>query len=313
MRQIININRQSMNFKIKKKILSFLGITILFSATGFSQVTTEQIYHGVQSMALAGSNVANINDSFGAFRNPAALSQIGHISGAVSYSQSSGLSYLPHSMMAVAVPFGNKGTGGISVENLSVSIGGTFLTQELALSGHYGFYLQKDRNSSLALGVSAKYLSVNYGKSAGVSGDGSDGVDLGRSQTLGMDIGFQASLRERHWMGVFIKNFNRPKLGKGNLVNLPKSIEIGLAYSPYQIVWTSFSLRRSEGHETQYSAGLEYELTPGLTILSGVHSNPNRLGAGFRIKIKNTILDYGLLTHPVLSLTHQITISMDIK
>ncbi len=300
------------NLNTMKKIRTIIGLIVIVPTVMFSQVTTEQIYHGAQSMALAGSNVASINNAFAVFQNPAGLSRVNQITGAVSYTQTAGLSFFPHSMAAAVLPIGQSGAGGISVENLSVSAGGALLTQETALSAHYGFYVQKDRNSTLAVGLSTKYLSVEYGKSAGISGDGSDGIDLGKSQTLGVDIGFQASLRNRHWMGVLIKNINRPKLGKTVLIDLPKTVEIGMAYSPYATVWTTFSLRRSAGHPTQYGAGLEYELIPGLTLYSGVHSNPNRLGAGFRLSVNRVHLDYGLLTHPVLSLTHQVTIGVNI-
>lgn len=295
-----------------KTINRVFGLIFIIPVMIFSQVMTEQIYQGAHSMAMAGSNTASTKDVFSVFNNPAGLSQIQSMTGAVSYTQASGLSYFPRSMFAAAFPIGQNGAGGFSAENLAVSFGGVFLSQELALSAHYGFYVQKDRNSTLAVGLSAKYLSVHYGKSAGISGDGSDGMDLGKSQTLGVDIGFQASLRDRHWMGVFIKNINKPKLGKAALVDLPRSIEIGMAYSPYNQVWTNFSIQRSAGHTTQYSAGIEYEIIPGLSLLSGVHSNPNRLGAGFRLQLKNMDMDYGLLTHPVLPLTHQIAIGVNI-
>ena len=223
----------------------------------------------------------------------------------------SGQSYLPHASFSGAFVLGDKGVLGLSAENLSVTAGGVQLTQETAVGGHYGFFLQKDRHSSLAIGIGAKYLSVNYGKSAGASGDGSDGIDLGQSQTLGLDLGLQASLEGRHWMGVFVKNINQPQLGKGNLVDLPRTVNIGLAYSPYDLVWTNFSLHRAVGYDTQYSAGLEYELLPGFVLLSGVHSNPNRLGMGFRLRVKSLNIDYGLLTHPVFSLTHQVSMGIN--
>ena len=76
---------------------------------------------------------------------------------------------------------------------MSVTVGGAQLTQETTIGAHYGFFLQKDRNSSLSIGIGAKYLSVSYGESAGASGDGSDGIDLGKSQTIGLDLGLQAS------------------------------------------------------------------------------------------------------------------------
>jgi len=302
---------EKLSVEKKKRFRSFLTFILFLSTFSFSQVTTEQFYHGARSMAIAGSNVAHQDDAFASFANPAALAQLKTHSIVFAFEKMSGQSYLPHASFAGAFNLGKKGIFSLSAENLSVTVGSAQLTQETAIGAHYGFFLQKDRNSSLSIGIGAKYLSVSYGQSAGASGDGSDGIDLGKSQTFGLDLGLQASLQKRHWMGVFVKNINKPQLGKGTLVDLPRIVNIGLAYSIYDLVWTTFALHRAVGHPTQYSAGLEYELLPGFILLSGVHSNPNRLGAGFRLNQKNLNIDYGLLTHPIFSLTHQISIGLN--
>ena len=104
---------------------------------------------------------------------------------------------------------------------------------------------------------------------------------------------------------------NRPELGQANYAaDLPWTIQIGVAYSPYDLVWTTAALNRTAGHPTQYSAGLEYHLIEGFKILTGVQSNPNRLGLGVRIEMLTFIVDYGLLTHPVLPLTHQVSLGV---
>ena len=297
---------------LTKKSLS-ISLAIFFSLSSFifPQVMTEQLYHGAHSMALAGSNVAHQTDAWAAFANPAGLTRINGMTAAVAYEENLGQKFFPHSQMTVAMPIGKFGVAGLSLDRLAVSYGGNTLTSELAIGFQQGFFLQKDRNSSLAFGYSLKYLHLDFGKSAGSEGDGSNGIDLGQSSTLGVDIGFLASLRDRHWVGVRVLNFNRPDLGQSdNAADLPRAVQVGLGYSPYDLVWTTFAMTKSAGHASQYSAGMEYEIVNGLKILSGVQSNPNRLGLGLRLELQKILVDYALMTHPVLPLSHQMSLGV---
>ncbi|NQU27206.1 MAG: type IX secretion system membrane protein PorP/SprF [Candidatus Marinimicrobia bacterium] len=296
-----------------KSLIISLSIFFGLSSFIFPQVTTEQLYHGAHSMALAGSNVAHQTDAWAAFANPAGLTRVNGMTAAVAYEENLGQKFLPHSQMTAAMPIGKFGVAGLSLDRLAVSYAGNTLTTELAIGFQHGFFLQQDQNSSLAFGYSLKYLQLDFGKSAGSAGDGSDGIDLGQSRTLGVDIGFLASLRDRHWVGVRVMNFNRPDLGQtDNAVDLPRSVQVGVGYSPYDLVWTTFAMTKSAGHVSQYSAGMEYEILKGLKILSGVQSNPNRLGLGLRLELQKFVVDYALMTHPVLPLSHQMSLGMSL-
>ncbi len=277
----------------------------------FAQVATEQLYHGAYDMALAGSNVAHQVDAWAALENPAGLARVTGINATLGYNRLYNQSYLPHTMLAAALAVGKFGVAGLALDRIAVSYQDNDLTSETALSLTQGFYLQKDRNSTLAFGYALKFLQVDYGQSAGITGDGSDGIKLGTSSTVGLDIGITASLRERHRLGVRVLNVNRPSLDNGNFqADLPRAIQLGLSYSPYNLVWTNFALIRSANYPTQYAAGIEYQILPALTLVSGVQSNPNRLGSGLRINLAMLTIDYGLLTHPVLPVSHQFALGV---
>jgi hypothetical protein len=71
----------------------------------------------------------------------------------------------------------------------------------------------------------------------------------------------------------------------------------------------------------QIKAAIRYNLNSNLEIYTGAQSNPNRFGLGFTIKLDrvtdaelgdNYTLSYGLLTHPVLPMTHQFNIGLSL-
>ena len=289
---------------------------ILLLASGgaaYGQVTSYHEYYGARNAAMAGSEVAHPENAWTIFTNPAGLSGVSGITGVFSYENALGQSFLPHTIGALTYTTQKWGTFGVSLDRMAVSYGGNQLTSELAAGVYQGFHLQNDANSSLAVGYGVKLLQVDYGQSAGPSGDGSDGRDLGSSQAVGIDIGFLAGLAERHYLGAQVTNINAPTMGSGNaLVDLPVKIRIGAAYSPYHLVWTNFSLTRVAGKKTQYHAGVEYRIIDQLSLFTGVHSNPNRFGAGLNVRWRSISVEYGLLTHPVFPLTHQFSLGVSL-
>ena len=175
-----------------------------------------------------------------------------------------------------------------------------------------GFNLLKDKNSSLAVGFSANYHMIHFGRSAGVSGDGSDGLESEMIGSIGLDLGFLGSLREKNRLGVFIKNINSPMIGEGmSTQNLPRKIHIGLTTIPNKTMEVSFTMEQLLGYDdAQYRTALQYQLNQFLFLNTGVQVNPNRFGFGFNIEKKNFSISYGYLTHHVLPGTHQFNIGM---
>ena len=286
------------------KFLLFITINSIASA----QVTTEQLYNGASSYSMAGSDLALPAHSWSMFVNPAGLAEGDHTTAIFGIESLYGLSYFSHASAGVQFTLFGLGAFGLSIEDLATNYEGNSLSKETALALHHGLTLQADRNSTLRFGYSLKAYSVDYGMSAGPSGDGSDGISLGSHQAFGLDAGVLASLRERIRFGAKITNINRPQLGAANTaVYLPTRMQIGLAYSPYDLVWTTAALTRSVRHDTQIHAGMNYKILPGFLIRSGVHSNPNRFATGFSITWKFISINYGLMTHPVLPFSHNLS------
>jgi len=298
---------------MKKQFLSILSIFAVLTTVAVAQVTSDIAYKTASMGALMGSNIAFSPDGNSALLNPASIRSVKDGSVLASTQRIYNQNFLPHHTLSVLTDLpADLGKIGITFESMSVSYGDRSLSGETALGLTHAFTLRKDRISSLNMGYTLKYLSVDYGTSAGPTGDGSDGIDLGSAAAMGVDIGFQATLSKRHWVGVVAHNINAPSVGSGSAsVNLPRDVQAGFSYAPTQQVVTSFSLVTSPGFDVELHAGLAYDLNTFLTLRAGIQSQPNRFGTGFSFKAKGIALDYALVTHPVLPVTHQFSLAYD--
>ena len=152
----------------------------------------------------------------------------------------------------------------------------------------------------------------DLGKSAGVSGDGSDGLELGSINSITVDFGVLASLREKYRFGVFLKNINSGALGKGITRQvLPRRINVGITYMPMTGLTTSIVSEHLLGRDDmQIKGAVKFTLNPHIKLYASAQSNPNRLGLGVTFASTNQSISYGLLTHPVLPITHQFNIGI---
>ena len=297
---------------MKQKFISFYIFMIISFGNVFSQVTTEQIYYGASSLSMSASDVALPKDSWSLFVNAAGIARQQGLSLVASSQSHFNQDYLSHSLLGFQFKTSKYGAYGISVENFSVDYSGSSLSGETAIGFHQGIMLRSDRISSFSMGYGIKYYNIEYGSSAGPSGDGSDGIKLGSLSTFGLDISFLGSLADRIRVGAKALNINSPTLGDANnSTRLPQRSQIGIAYSPYDLVWTTVSFNKSVGHPTHFSSGLSYEIQKNIFLKTGMQTSPNRFSSGFEVYFKKIKIDYGFITHPVLPLSHQISIEVN--
>jgi hypothetical protein len=215
-------------------------------------------------------------------------------------------------MFTATLPINEKfGTVSLHGDMLRTKNGETVLSSENALGVTHALHLLKDLRSSFSVGYSLNFLFVDYGQSAGQSGDGSDGIDLGSVAGLGVDVGIQASLRDRAWMGVAVKNINAPSFGSSESeAQAPRKFVAGLGYMPYYGLTTSFEVEKVMGFDAQYRMGLDYAINDWFNIRAGVSTYPSQLTFGFGVKQSFFKLDYAFISHPVLGGTHFFTLEI---
>lgn len=285
-----------------KKIL----LTLIIVSLSLAQVASDYTYTSAEATSLVGAVTANPGSEASLFHNPAGLAEIDYQLATFGAASIFGVS---HSYLGVIVNTPWIGNLGIALQQSKTEQSGKTLSEEQSLGFSGGYFLQKDKNSQLSVGYSLNFLNWSLGRTAGITGDGSDGMAGASGSTVGIDIGFQAQLRGKHRVGAYFKNVNSPVLGKGeSQQNLPRRLALGVSYTPYKGLITSLVFDRLLGYDTEVKSGIQYAFNEKLTFRLGIQSNPNRMGGGFSIHMNKYNLDYALLTHPVLPVTQQISI-----
>ena len=293
------------------RIIKIYLLLSIFSGL-IAQVASEHLYYGANSLSMAGSDIAIPKSSWSVFVNPAGIAEQKTLSLVAGTESLFGQEYFNHSLLGVQFRVPRAGSFGLSIEDFSVDYSGNTLSRETAIGIHQGIMLRSDRNSIISFGYGIKSYTVDYGSSAGVSGDGSDGIELGSQSSWGVDIGLLASLAERIRFGARAFNINSPTLGDANsAVRLPQRAQVGIAFSPYDLVWTTAALTKSSGHPTHFHGGMSYNIVDNVFLRAGVMTNPNRFATGFEFIVKKIRINYGFMTHPVLPLSHQFSIEVN--
>ena len=286
-------------------------IILLLASLVFTQVS-DNAYVTTESLAMVGSNVAEFGSSNSIFNNPAGLSDLESIHLSAGGGNLYGFSWLPSYYFSMNAPIPVFGNISLGYQQLKTKSGSATLSTESSLSIGQGINLQKDKNSQLSFGAVANYIQWDLGKSAGMSGDGSDGLNLGTLNTVTIDLGFIATLRHKYRCGVYIKNINSGAIGRGmTRTVLPRRLNAGVTYLPISTLSTSISMERLLGDsDIQIKGGLQYSLNSMINLMIGAQANPNRFGIGAKFKFINQAVTYGLITHPVLPITHQLSLGL---
>ena len=301
-----------------KKIIYLISISLIFS-----QVTSDISFNTSKSLSLAGAVVSDPGTIESVFYNPAGISRVNQSELIIGNTNFYNQSFLAYNYASYIFYNEKSDNVAITVQNLSVKSDysdnddwlnpNDELTSELCISLSQGFDLLNDKNSTLSIGYSLNYLRLNQGSSAGVSGNGIDGLSESSISSVGIDIGVLSSLRDKVVLGAYIKNINSPHLSKGpSLQYLPRKLSIGITYLPFAQLKTNFQIEKLLGSsDNQFRFGIEYELNKQVLLRTGIQMKPNRYGMGFSYMPNDKMkISFGMLTHPVLSTSNNFDISI---
>ena len=281
-------------------------VALLFFSLSLSYTISNYSFSGAGSLSSSGTSLLDPSYSNGIYHNPASNAFLTNSYLSVSYSFLHSQSFLPYSTTGLAFKIPVFGRVSVSLENLSVEYLGNDLSKEISVRIGSGFFIQNDMNSKMAVGYSMNIHSWALGKSAGISGNGQDGFKQSTINTLGLDIGILASLRERYWMMCYVKNINSPIIGDGiSSQYLRRSLDVGIGYSPMEDLRTNLVFNKQiDTNKINTSASISYQLNHMINFVIGLTTNPNRLSAGFALDVRNFDVRYGFMSHPVLNETH---------
>ncbi|MCB0286554.1 MAG: hypothetical protein R3C26_08575 [Calditrichia bacterium] len=282
----------------KKWLIALFCSAFLMNATAHAGLFDDR-FPSPKLNAMGGAGVAINSGIWAGYYNPAALSQVSRIGVGSSYQRIFNTPFLNNFFGAAAYPISPKyGTIGVNIEYFGVDYEGENLTGEYALRLSHGFDLLRDINSSLSFGYSLKFQYLTYGESVG-------GQELGNANVIGLDVGFQASVYSRTFVGVYFLNLNAPQVGSESPRDLPQRIVAGIAYQPYDGVTTTLDINRSlDANQNEVWGGAEFRVFDMLDLRFGGTTNPNRFTAGLGINFKQFSIDYALKTHSELGETH---------
>jgi len=268
---------------------------------------TGQIFGGVfddrfpsaRATGMSDAYVAVANDVWAPYYNPAGLSQLKNYEFGTAWQRPFNMSFFSNTFVSGIMPLPGKfGTAGLFIEDFRVDYEGNALSTENTIGLTHGFYLLNDISSSLSFGYNLKYYYWDLGESV-------EGLDLGSGGTLGVDVGLQASIYQRSWVGVYVYNVNNPSIGSEVAHDLPQRIVVGAAYRPYTGLTSAISINKTVGMDTQVEGGFEFFIVDWMALRAGASTNPSRFSAGIGLNLAGFRLDYSFHTHDVLSETHK--------
>lgn len=279
-------------------------LLLLLPSTLINAGVFDDRFPSAKALGMGGSSVASSNDLWSAYYNPAGFSRLSGRQIGSAYARPFNVSFLDNFFGAAAIPLSAKyGSVGVSFQYFGTNYEGQNLSGEYTMGLSHGFNLLKDIHSSLAFGYSLKAYYLDFANSV-------DGLELGSTAAMGVDVGLQASVYSRTWVGVYVLNINNPRVGSDSQRDLPRRIVAGIAYQPYDGVTTTLDINRLLGSEdTEFWAGTEFEVFRYIALRFGGTTNPNRFSAGLGLNIHQFRFDYGMRTHNELGETHLITLA----
>jgi len=257
----------------------------------------DDLEYSPRARALGGAYAGLSDDASAVFYNPAGLARLTTRSFEGTFFEPYNLGFQKANAFAVAIPTADWGSFAVGYSDFRVDYLGSTLSVEQAFTFGHAITLMDDLESSLSFGYNVNVYRLDY-PTRSISG-----VDLGSETTLGIDIGFQARLRDRTYAGAFAKNINAPTMGDPVQSDLPQRVSGGIAYRPYDGVITAVEAEKELGEEMQFHGGVEFRVVEPLSLRFGAQTKPNLFDVGIGLEYSQMTLDFTFTNHPVLDET----------
>jgi peptidoglycan-associated lipoprotein len=272
-----------------KKIIVLSLVLISFSFAIF-----EDLESGARAEGMANAFTALSNDPSAIQYNPAGLVNVSNISAMVFYKLLYGGvgANLHNICVNAAYPINDKaGVVGLGLQEMGIS-----LHSEKVLTLSHSFNLIRD----IAFGYNIRGYQLSQ-------------ADYGSTIAFGVDFGILSKIYQRWQYGFYVRNINSPKMGNDVKYNLPRIINVGIAYRPTVGINSTFDISKEVGKPTRIAVGQELQIIEDyLTLRAGIQTEPIRFGFGLRTGMKNVFIDYALTTHSELPLTHNFGILINL-
>lgn len=260
---------------------------VLASATCSSYAAFERTGKGSVQAAMGGAGVAVTGNPWSPFSNPALITAIsGRVVSVTVVPQQFGLSELSEGSLCFIEPTT------VGLFGLSAVRSGFELYREMLVGLSFGYPVA----DQFSVGVTVTYNSVlitNYGS------DWTIGIDAGATVVFTKDL---------HW-GFALYNANAPAIGQID-EPLPQVYSTGLEYKPLNGVVVATDVVKDIRYPAELRFGLQYTIFDLLSFRGGTSLEPSLMTAGLGVHYAGFQFDYALLSHHVLGVTHQFSVSI---
>lgn len=258
----------------------FLLIILVF--VSFGTKLNAQYNPGAKQISMSNSDVAQSNDVFSVFNNPAGLSQMNWRELGIYYSPSPfGFSELANGFIAYHEPFdfGSVGIGAMT----------------------YGFELY--RENKLTAAFSYNYLNKFFA-GASVNMHTVSIKNYGNDNAFYLSLGGLYYFEQNFRLGFSVQNVNRASF-TNEKDHIPLVFNLGFSYDVLQELTFNLGIEKDVRYNYSLRGGIEYNLLEYISLRSGFSNEPSRYSAGIGINYSYFSLDYAFFTHTDLGLTHQ--------
>jgi hypothetical protein len=130
----------------------------------------------------------------------------------------------------------------------------------------------------------------------------------GAAHALGIDIAWSSEPIKDFRIGAIWRNVNRPLLGVSR-IKVPHGLIVGLEGELSRRLSITVEGGRVMGADNRISAGFSFDITKDFIIRTGCRRGTGEYSFGSTIHLPLFRLDYAFSVHPVLGITHFISLS----
>ena len=256
----------------------------MFIAPEMLYAAGDEIAPGCRWQAMAGAGVASCHLREALFQNPAGLVSAPQW-------QLGSTTSRPFSLAELAAGgIGCSHTWKRTAIGLALNYQGSHLYNEttLALAAAYGF------TRELAFGLTLRRVAVAIER-------------YGSAGALLCDFGGQLQCSRLLRAGFILRNLFTGEIGRCH-EKLPHALQSGFEWSLSPATSLCIDLYKEQRFPLELRCGAEQRLGDVFTLRAGWTSASLRLAAGFALHLKGLSLEYSVMTHPWLGLSHQFAL-----
>lgn len=268
-------------------------IIIVFIETNLFSAFSDHFY-GARPTALAGAFVSLADDINSIYYNPAGLSRISRLSLSGTWLRYYHMEELENVVISFGAPWRWGGWG------ISYQAYGFNLYKETQVIWSHAFSIL----SQFQVGYNIKYLNLALHPDPHIVSS----ITYGDANLLGLDMGMKGKINRSLFLGAYLMNINRPKIGIYQPEGVEQKFTFGIGYQPVPKIITLFSLDKNSFEQYKVKTGAELLITQFLSLRTGMQMKPFYFSFGVGVKRYGINLDYALVHSLLLGETHILSL-----